>query len=372
LRSLSKEPESPVSQPTKEAVQHFRQSVLVWFDAHGRKNLPWQVPRDPYRVWISEIMLQQTQVATVLPYFERFTASFPDVPALASAPAESVLALWSGLGYYARARNLHRCAETLVEHHGGALPATLGELSALPGIGRSTAGAILSLGFGMRATILDGNVKRVLCRYWGIEGWPGIASVAATLWATADRLTPPNRSDAYNQAMMDLGALVCTRGRPDCDHCPLSPGCRARAEQRVGLLPSPRPRRAVPVRRYTMLLLEDGAGNIFLERRPPTGVWGGLWCFPMFDDASQIAAWLAMKSLRAEHLADLPAQRHTLTHFHLDFVAVRMQATRPPDRVSEAHSCWTSPNHASDLGLPAPVRRLLDQFNPYHLGAAGT
>ena len=306
-------------------------------------------------------MLQQTQVGTVVPYFERFTANFPDVPALASAPAESVLALWSGLGYYARARNLHRSAEIVAEHHGGALPATLDELSALPGIGRSTAGAILSLGFGIPATILDGNVKRVLCRYWGIEGWPGIASVAATLWATAERLTPPERCDAYNQAMMDIGALVCTRSRPACDRCPLAAGCRARSEQRIGSLPGARPRRKVPVRQYAMLILDDGAGNVFLERRPPSGVWGGLWCFPMFDDASQIAAWLALNNLEARHLADLPVQRHTLSHFHLDFVPVRMQARRIPDRVSEVRDRWTSPSHASDLGLPAPVRRLLDQ-----------
>jgi len=347
--------------------------VLAWFDTDGRKDLPWQRSPTPFRVWISEIMLQQTQVATVVPYFERFTARIPDVAALATTPEETVLRLWSGLGYYARARNLHRCAVTVAERHGGELPRTQEELLALPGIGRSTAGAILSLGWGVPAAILDGNVKRVLSRYWGIDGWPGDTTVARQLWSIAEQLTPTARCGAYNQAMMDLGALVCTRARPACTVCPLAPNCCALAADRVSALPATRPRRTLPVRQYAMLIVHDAAGKVFMERRPPAGIWGGLWCFPMFQDPGQIDDWLAANGIRATTVEHLPIQRHTLSHFHLDYVPVRMRAERPTDRVADANSSrWTSPEAGADLGLPAPVRRLLDQFNPHDYGASST
>lgn len=354
-----------------DAIAAFRSRVLAWFETDGRKDLPWQIERGPYRVWLSEIMLQQTQVATVVPYFERFTARFPDIAALAAGSDEAVLALWSGLGYYARARNLHRAARAVAERHGGELPRTSAELCALPGIGRSTAGAILSLGCGIPAPILDGNVKRVLCRYWGIDGWPGLASIAATLWSLAEQLSPAERCDEYNQAMMDLGALVCARARPHCDRCPLAAGCRARSEQRTAQWPSPRPRRPLPVRQYAMLILHDEAGRVFLERRPPAGIWGGLWCFPMFDECAAIDSWLAHNGIQALHIEQLPTRRHTLTHFHLDFIPVRMQAGRSSGQVRDTQAGrWT--DGRAELGLPAPVRKLLEQFNPYPVGANGT
>jgi A/G-specific adenine glycosylase len=338
--------------------ENFRAAVLAWFDQHGRKHLPWQQGRDPYRVWVSEIMLQQTQVATVIPYFERFIARFPDVNALAAGTPDEVAALWAGLGYYARARNLHRAAQSVAERQGGALPADLDAIAALPGIGRSTAGAILSLGFGLRAPILDGNVKRVLCRYAGLEGWPGEPNVQKELWRISEALTPEARVADYNQAMMDLGATVCAQRAPACGACPLREGCAAKQRNLTAIIPAPRPKREQPVRHCHMLALRDAAGQIYLERRPPTGIWGGLWSLPEFDGLEDLEGWCAAHGIAGSRLERLAPRRHTFTHFSLDYVPVLARtAGALPGVAEDSGKGWFQPDAAP--GLPAPVARLL-------------
>ncbi|HET9692823.1 MAG TPA: A/G-specific adenine glycosylase, partial [Steroidobacteraceae bacterium] len=292
----------------------FAPALLHWYEREGRKDLPWQRNRTPYRVWISEIMLQQTQVATVAGYYERFVARFPDVRQLAAAPLDEVLHLWSGLGYYARARNLHRAAQAIVQRHGGEFPATLEAVLALPGIGRSTAGAILALARGERHAILDGNVKRVLARYFAVEGYPGDPAVAKQLWALAEACTPADRADAYTQGIMDLGATICTRANPACLLCPVHAGCVARATNRQHALPASRPHRLRP-RREAWLVLARRGSKMLLEKRPPTGVWGGLWGFPEFPTRAHALQWCS------EHLASPSGARtgdalhHAFSHF---------------------------------------------------------
>lgn len=340
---------------------NFRAAVLAWFDQHGRKHLPWQQGRDPYRVWVSEIMLQQTQVATVIPYFERFIARFPDIGALAAGTPDEVAALWAGLGYYARARNLHRAAQQLAEQHGGALPADLDAIAALPGIGRSTAGAILSLGFGLRAPILDGNVKRVLCRYAGLEGWPGAPDVQKELWQLSEALTPAARVADYNQAMMDLGATVCLQRAPACGACPLRDDCEARRQNLTAAIPAPRPKREQPVRQCHMLVLRDGEGQIYLERRPPSGIWGGLWSLPEFDSFGDLERWCAARGVELARLERLAPRRHTFTHFRLDYVPVLGRAASAlPGVADDSGRGWFQLGAAP--GLPAPVARLLQDI----------
>lgn len=340
--------------------EEFRASLLDWFDRHGRKHLPWQIDRNPYRVWASEIMLQQTQVATVVPYFERFMARFPDVAALAEAPLDEVIALWAGLGYYARARHLHRAAEAVMARHGGEFPADLEALRALPGVGRSTAGAILSLGLGEWAPILDGNVKRVLCRFAGVEGWPGEAKVERALWRLSEAYTPAERVADYNQAMMDLGAMVCVKSRPLCAACPVRAGCVARRLGLTGQLPNPKPRPALPVKSRLMLVLENGPGEIYLEKRPPLGIWGGLWSLPEFDDEAALVGWCHRQGFDPAGLEALPTRRHTFSHYHLDFTPVRLRVEGVARGVEEAGRGWFLPDEAG--GLPTPVRRLLGDF----------
>ena len=337
----------------------FQNRVLAWYDAHGRKDLPWQIGRDPYRVWVSEIMLQQTQVATVIPYFQRFIARFPSVAHLAAADLDEVIGLWAGLGYYARARNLHRAARIILERHEAAFPNTLAELEALPGIGRSTAGAILSLGLGQRAAILDGNVKRVLCRFAGVEGWPAEPAVNRRLWDLSESLTPAERVAEYNQAMMDLGAMVCTRTRPACTACPLTACCQARQMERTDSLPTPRPRREMPVRQCFFLLLCDPAGRVWLETRPPAGIWGGLKCLPEFPSWEALMAWCLSRRINPDGMMPLPRRRHTFSHYHLDFVTVASQADGCGG-VAESLGEWARPDQAQ--GLPAPIRSLLTDY----------
>ena len=261
----------------------FAAAVLDWFDRHGRKDLPWKQPPHPYRVWVSEIMLQQTRVQTVLGYFQRFMDRFPDVVSLADAPLDEVLALWSGLGYYARGRNLHAAARRIRDQHGGVFPQHMDTLQALPGIGRSTAGAIAAQAFGQRQAILDGNVKRLLARHDLVEGWPGEGRVQKRLWALAEQRTPRQRVADYTQRVMDLGAIVCTRGKPLCDMCPLQAGCLAKAAKRVHELPTPNPRKTLREVNKAWLVIRDSQGRVLLERRPENGVWGGLWAFPELD-----------------------------------------------------------------------------------------
>ena len=275
--------------------------LVHWHARHGRRHLPWQRNPTPYRVWVSEIMLQQTRVGVVIAYYERFMARFPALADLADAPLDDVLALWSGLGYYSRARNLHRAAVLVRDRHDGQMPCDTAALVALPGIGRSTAGAILALSHGDRHPILDGNVKRVLCRYHGIEGWPGRGAIERTLWTLAERHTPHEGVAAYTQAVMDLGATLCVRSRPLCSLCPIEAGCTARRDGTQARIPAPRPRRAVPHRQTAFLVLRDASGALLLERRPPSGIWGGLWCFPECDPRpmSRPPAGRASESVRS-------------------------------------------------------------------------
>ena len=337
----------------------FQARLLAWFDHSGRHDLPWQHPPTPYRVWVSEVMLQQTQVATVIPYFERFMERFPDVQTLAAAPLDEVLALWAGLGYYARARNLHKAARQVVDERGGNFPDTLEAVMALPGIGRSTAGAILSLGSGQHHPILDGNCKRVLARVHTVEGWPGESAVLKELWRLAERYTPAERCRDFNQAMMDLGATVCTRARPACLLCPLNVGCEAYRTGTQEQYPAPKPRKELPIRRVRMLLLER-EGAVLLQRRPPSGIWGGLWSLP---ECTPEADWEAVcrEQVGLEPLAwqALPVLRHTFSHFRLDIEPLRVTVEeRAGARVEDEARLWY--NGDTTLGLAAPVARLLE------------
>ncbi len=344
----------------------FSRRVLAWFDQHGRKDLPWQHDPTPYRVWVSEIMLQQTQVATVIPYYERFMQRFPDVVSLADAPVDEVLHHWSGLGYYARARNLHKAARQIRDEHAGQFPTGFDAVNALPGVGRSTAGAILSLASQQRHAILDGNVKRVLARHQGVEGWPGQVPVANVLWEVAERFTPVARVAHYNQAMMDLGATCCTRSRPQCGACPLAEDCVARQEQRQAELPGKKPKKTLPVKQSRMLMLQNPEQAVLLVQRPPAGIWGGLWSFPEFEPAdADLADWceerFGMAVLAQEEWAPL---RHTFSHFHLDIHPVRLQVRQNPgDSVLEpSQAVWYNTDSPDARGLAAPVQRLLDKL----------
>lgn len=334
--------------------------LLAWFDRHGRHDLPWQVPRTPYRVWLSEIMLQQTQVSAVKGYFQRFVDALPQVRALAAAPPDQVLALWSGLGYYSRARNLQRAAQQMVERHGGELPDRLEALLALPGIGRSTAGAILAQAFGQRAPILDGNVKRVLARLDGVDEFPGKPAVERALWARADALLPERRMPDYTQALMDLGATVCTPRRPRCTDCPWSGDCVALATGRTHELPVRKPRKAIPVQQRHWLYWPRDAGDVtavLLERRPPSGIWGGLWALPEDADLARLAARFG---LDPAHLTDPMPLRHVFTHFELQATVWTVGSTAAASGVREAEAeRWCARGEALALGLPAPVRSLL-------------
>ena len=343
------------------AVPAFAERLIAWQKTAGRHDLPWQKTRDPYLIWLSEIMLQQTQVATVIPYFERFLARFPTLRALAEAPPEAVIEHWAGLGYYARARNLHRCAQQLVAVDGEKWPISTEQLSALPGIGRSTAAAIAAFAFGQRAAILDGNVKRVLCRHFGIEGFPGQAAVERELWALAERLLPDAGIEAYTQGLMDLGATVCTRSRPRCGDCPLATNCLARQEGRQDELPAARPRPKLPERRAGFVLISDGQ-RLLLERRPPHGLWGGLLVPP----EGEAAAVLARFGLNAENQRALAPLKHAFTHFRLTLEPV-LCVVKPMATVNEADLQWVAIESAATAGVPTPIRKLIERF----VGAAG-
>jgi len=333
----------------------FSTTLIAWQKAAGRHGLPWQNTRDPYRIWLSEIMLQQTQVATVIPYYLRFLDSFPDVAALAAAPIEAVIAHWAGLGYYARARNLHRCAQLVVSDHGGAFPRTAEELEQLPGIGRSTAAAVAAFAFGERAAILDGNVKRVLCRQFGVEGFPGQAAIHDQLWQLAESLLPEADIEAYTQGLMDLGATVCTRTRPRCEACPLNPTCIAWRDGRQGELPASRPRAAVPERMASYALILAGR-RLLLERRPPSGLWGGL-LVPPEGDVKDTAARLGL-NLVSERT--LPPLKHTFTHFRLTLNPVLCEVSKPCLLIEPGLE-WVELDLADKAGVPAPIAKLIRQ-----------
>lgn len=343
----------------------FSARVLAWFDRHGRKDLPWQRNPSPYRVWVSEIMLQQTQVATVIPYFERFMARFPALGDLAQAELDEVLRHWSGLGYYARARNLHRAARLIQERYGGDLPLDLAEVQALPGIGRSTAGAILSLSCGQRHPILDGNVKRVLTRYRALPGWPGQGKPLDQLWSLAESLTPARRAGDFNQAMMDLGSTLCTRTRPRCLQCPLAASCLAYGQGRPTAYPVPRPPRAIPSRDALFLILHNAQGEVLMEHRPPAGIWGGLWSLPQCPIEANPLDWCQQYlGVPADPLEKLPARRHKFSHFELVMWPLRLRLRGDPALIADADRyLWHKTDEVHSLGLPAPIARLLQELD---------
>ena len=340
----------------------FAGRLLAWFDANGRHDLPWQHPRTPYRVWLSEVMLQQTQVRVVVPYFERFVAALPDVRALADSSVDEVFALWSGLGYYARARNLHAAAKLCVERHGGELPRGFDALVALPGIGRSTAGAILAQAWGERFAILDGNVKRVLCRVHGIDGWPGTPAVEKRLWDIAQAQLPDARLADYTQAQMDFGATLCTRADPACVLCPLQGECVALREDRVRELPTPKPAKPLPERHALVFVLRDARDRVLLQRRPQAGVWAGLWSLPEAGDHAAARDWF-----EANIAGDYDAARalapidHGFTHYRFAMQPLEWREVALRDGVRDNDSLrWIARAELASLGIPAPVRKLLE------------
>jgi A/G-specific adenine glycosylase len=338
----------------------FARDLLEWYDRAGRHDLPWQRVRSPYRTWVAEIMLQQTQVATAAPYFERFQQRFPDVAALAAAPLDEVLHLWSGLGYYARARNLHGAAQLVMERHDGEIPDSEEALMALPGIGRSTAGGILAQAFGRRAPILDGNVKRVLARVHVVAGWPGRAAVARRLWAMAEEHTPAKRVADYTQAVRDLGATVCRRLRPDCAACPVAAHCEARRSGRQAEFPASRPSRERPRRRTRMLLLRDASGAVLLERRPPSGVWGGLWCPPELGDEYPEAWAQRMLDASVRPNGALAPVVHGFSHFELEIEPLTARLECANHTLMEpGRWVWYNAASPARLGLAAVVSRLI-------------
>jgi A/G-specific adenine glycosylase len=343
----------------RRELSDFARAVIAWQASHGRHDLPWQGTRDPYRIWLSEIMLQQTQVATVIPYFLRFVETFPDVKALAAADEDEVLRLWSGLGYYSRARNLHQAARIVVERHDGAFPRGRAEIEALPGIGRSTAAAIAGFAFGARAAILDGNVKRVLARQFAVAGFPGDRAVELELWQLAESLLPAEGIQSYIQGLMDLGATVCTTRSPGCARCPVRGTCRAFAEDRVDALPAPRPRKTVPQRSTGMLiLLKDG--EVLLQKRPPVGIWGGLWSLPEIDvqaDVRRVA--LAQYGCTVAGIELLGVLKHAFTHFALDITPIVARVAEIAPRAAQPGVMWVPLAAAATAAVPTPVRKLV-------------
>lgn len=339
----------------------FAKQLLNWFDQHGRKSLPWQTDKTPYRVWLSEIMLQQTQVATVIPYFKKFLDRFPSVDELAVATEDEVLHLWTGLGYYARARNLHISAKKVMAEHNGEFPVTVDELMTLPGIGRSTAGAIVAICHDTHAAILDGNVKRVLARHFAIGGWPGKTQTQTLLWDKAESLTPNNRIAEYTQAIMDLGATVCTRSSPDCPACPYFKSCHARINGTIDQYPGKKPKKVMPVKSTVMLIVALN-GNVLLKRRPSKGLWGGLWSFPECESVEAIDSLLQSLNLEELERTRLSEFRHTFTHYHLDIEPIRV-TIRETNRIAEPGAeIWFNVTAPQSVGLTKPVTKILAEL----------
>jgi A/G-specific adenine glycosylase len=340
----------------------FAARLLAWHKRHGRHDLPWQGTRDAYRIWVAEIMLQQTQVAAVIPYYRRFLERFPDIATLAGAPQDEVLRLWSGLGYYSRARNLQRAAQLVQAHHGGVFPRALEKIEALPGIGRSTAAAIAAFAYGTRAAILDGNVKRVLARHFAVAGFPGEKHVEERLWRLAEEQLPPRAIGRYTQAIMDLGATLCTRAKPACDGCPLATNCQALLLARVRDFPEPRPAKTVPTRATHMLLLVLN-GEVLLERRPPSGIWGGLWSLPEIAASDEVRA-----HCRAHYGCSIAAPQalaplaHGFTHFKLQIQPLLCRVEKLAPAAREAGQIWLTLEDAHGAAIPVPVRKLIERL----------
>lgn len=344
----------------------FQQALLAWFDTHGRKTLPWQQNKNPYRVWVSEIMLQQTQVSTVIAYFERFMQRFPDLDTLAAATEDEVMHYWTGLGYYSRARNLHRTAKIIQQN--GHFPDDLIELEKLPGIGRSTAGAILAIAFQKKATILDGNVKRVLARFHAIQEWPGEKKVIDQLWNFAEDYTPTRRIADYTQAIMDLGATICIRGKPQCSVCPLQKKCLAHSLGIESTLPHPKPRKVLPIRETMLLILRKNEENVLLLKRPPIGVWAGLWSLPEISGTAtekEIKKFCAKNfNFDIKNMKFSERFRHTFSHFHLDILPVEI-FVKPTEKykvMTAEQQIWYNLREPATVGLPAPIKLLLSKL----------
>ena len=345
----------------RNAPQPFATRLLDWFDHHGRHDLPWQKNRTLYRVWVSEIMLQQTQVTTVIPYFTRFMQRFPNLKQLAGAEQDEVLEHWAGLGYYSRGRNLHKAARQIVNDHAGRMPRHIDALVALPGIGRSTAAAILSQALDQRHAILDGNVKRVLTRYHAIDGWPGERAVEERLWQLAESLTPDARNADYTQAIMDLGATLCRRSRPDCEACPVRSGCRARERDEVTKYPASKPKRDKPVRSARLLVLIDDDGAVMLEKRPASGIWGGLWSLPELATEADVEEVCRQRwGFELQRRTDEPVFRHSFSHYHLDIHPSLCELGQGA-QVSDSAGIMWQPKGGSLPAVAAPVSRILER-----------
>jgi len=338
------------------------QPLLSWWDTHGRKNLPWQQNKTPYSVWLSEVMLQQTQVKTVIPYYQKFLTSFPTVQHLADAPEDIVLQHWTGLGYYARARNLHKTAQIVSREFQGVFPKDCTQLQTLPGIGRSTAGAIASSAYDQPTAILDGNVKRVLTRYYGITEWPGTAAALKQLWQLSETATPDQRTADYNQAMMDLGATLCKRSKPECNRCPLLSKCYAATEALTSEIPAKKPKKVIPVRHRYFAIYSNPLKQIYLEKRPDSGVWGSLHSFPEFESLNELDEQLSLHGIEGPQ-TPLEPLLHKFSHYTLQIAPIRIQLTQEWHTIANNNSKWVSIENAiENLGLPAPVKSILMQL----------
>ncbi len=342
----------------------FSKKILHWYDQHGRTDLPWQQNITPYRVWLSEVMLQQTQVKTVIPYFQQFTKQFETVEALANASEDQVLKLWSGLGYYSRARYLHQAAKQVCDDFSGRFPDNMEQMQSLKGVGRSTAAAILSIAFEQPEAILDGNVKRVLTRYEAIEGWTGKASVLKRLWAVAEEYLPTSRNRDYTQAIMDLGATVCTRSKPSCAVCPLQSGCTGFKQGNMTDYPTPKKKKALPEKQIIMLILKNPQHEVLMQKRPLIGIWGGLWCFPEFKTEQEVTKWLNKQNSKAKRIEKRASFRHTFSHFHLSIQPLIMQLESPLKEgvMEDDSSLWYNLNTEFEGGLASPVQKLLQEI----------
>lgn len=346
----------------------FADRVVTWFQQHGRQHLPWQQDPTPYRVWVSEIMLQQTQVATVIPFYTRFIKQFPTIDTLAQATQDEVLHQWTGLGYYARARNLHKASRIIHTEYNNQFPEDIETLLTLPGIGRSTAGAILTLACKQRHPILDGNVKRVLTRYHAISGWPGQSNIEKILWQLAEQHTPHQHVAEYTQAMMDLGASVCVRGKPRCDVCPLTKACLARQQNNQMKFPTAKTKKHLPVRDTVFIIMQNDKGEYLLQKRPPTGIWGGLWSFPECKKNADINYWVKENfSYEVKTINIEPTIQHTFSHFQLDITpaVVTVQPTKENIRENGRYR-WSGMNNGEQIGLPAPVKKIVEELNATH------
>lgn len=339
----------------------FSSRIIRWQKQYGRHDLPWQQNRNRYRVWVSEIMLQQTQVATVIPYFERFMQRFPNVASLAASETDDVLAHWAGLGYYARARNLHKAAQAVMADFGGEMPASAELLESLPGIGRSTAAAVVSLTDNQPVPILDGNVKRVFARHAAITSWTGAAKTQKQLWQLAEQRMPSQDARAYNQGLMDLGSQLCRRSQPLCDECPVAEDCEALAQGLTASLPTAKPKKAIPEKTATFLLLYNHASQLLLERRPPTGIWGGLWCLPQFEDLAALQQWLSQRWQINDAPQALAPLQHVFSHYKLQLLPQQLRLGPQPKTltIAEPNERFVAISELTDFGLPAPIEKIL-------------